>query len=105
LEDCKGAAERLHAAALLFLRLIVDILLHRLDQLGDISLAQAFGPVGRLLFGAWSHGSGSPCNETARFCLSLAAASFSHKSLHVGTMLGPRVQSITISIDVQYYEK
>src|SRR5882724_11455528 len=60
LDDRKGAAQRLHAAARALLGLVVDIGLARLHQLRDRDLAWRGLLVARLQLGARFHGISSP---------------------------------------------
>src|SRR5256885_10141072 len=55
LEDRKGAAERLHAAALAILGVVVDVWLARFDQPGDRGLARLSRLLARLRLGARLH--------------------------------------------------
>ena len=59
-QNRKGAAERLHAAALAVLSVVVDIRLARWHEAGDRGLARGSGLFARLRLGARFHDSGLP---------------------------------------------
>ena len=98
LEDRKRAPERLHAAALAVLGVVVDVGRARLHQPCDRRLAWRGGLVARLRLGSRFHGSG--LHEDGPNSIRPSSAMNS-------MMLRSRAYAsyTTIAIDVQYYEK
>ena len=98
LEDRKRPAQRLHAAALPLLGVIVNGGRTRLHQPGDRGLAWSGGLLAGLQFGSRFHVSSLHGNEPNSIRLSSPVNSMKLRCGRIRTYT-------TIAIDVQYYEK